>query len=184
MLRESNIKDRKLIETELLGINDEIKKETDFLNKIYGEYVLSDSYSCQKKEVLLDDDKKKSQFLNNLILACDIEIETIENRISINKKYSSSNILRLIFSGLSVYLFIEPVQRKISKMLLEELMKNNKTFTTLIYLIGTLVVLIFVFFVTYELALKPIFIFFDENEKRKTLVLQFKQLLVSYQWLF
>lgn len=106
MLRESNIKDRKLIETELLVINDEIKKETDFLNKIYGEYVLSDSYSCQKKEVLLDDDKKKSQFLNNLILACDIEIETIENRISINKKYSSSNILRLIFSGLSVYLFI------------------------------------------------------------------------------
>lgn len=80
-----------------------------------------------------------------------------------------------------IYLFIEPVQRKISKMLLEELMKNNKTFTTLIYLIGTLVVLIFVFFVTYELALKPIFIFFDENEKRKTLVLQFKQLLVSYQ---
>lgn len=182
MLKERNIKDRKLIETELLGINDEIKKETDFLNKIYGEYVLSDSYSCQKeKEVLLTDDKKKSQFLRNLISACDIEIETIESRISINKKYSSSNILKLILSGLIVYLFIEPVQEQISKMLLEELMKSNETFTILIYLIVSLVALIFAFFVTYELALKPILIFFDGNEKRKKLVLQFKQLLVSYQ---
>lgn len=66
-------------------------------------------------------------------------------------------------------------------MLLEELMKSNETFTILIYLIVPLVALIFVFFVTYELALKPILIFFDGNEKRKKLVLQFKQLLVSYQ---